>query len=460
MSTLERRNWLKECPYVLLGILFILFLGTHSPNIEYDIDSSYIMFGQARPPIYPLFIWLFHWLGHYQFHLIMWVQSIFTFSALMYSRHWLKKNLQIPDFLIFLVLLVVTITICFQFQICSIQSEGLAFPLFIFSFFALIECFQKFDVKKLLYLAILVSLLVLTRLQFFYFYGIFIILLVWYVWQRTPIKSLSATALILFSSIFLSIITDHSYHYFKHRVHTKVYYVSSMVLAQALYLADDNAADYFNNPTEKNYVQNMIIQRNAQGLNQDAALMNDVRPSYLEYAYQSYSRNYLALQKIINETISLSEDNFLGKVNISESNAIALNIDKVLLSHALKKNIAFFIWKFVDCMGGVPLLLFFSIILLVLPFKIMKEKILHPHNAVIFVGVVTLITCLNAGIIALCSPDLPVYFCYSQFMFYCLAALLGNISFNKNMYYVKSSLTNPSNRECVDAIFSEIKIPN
>ncbi|OGT37944.1 MAG: hypothetical protein A3F11_02935 [Gammaproteobacteria bacterium RIFCSPHIGHO2_12_FULL_37_14] len=433
------RKWLYDLPHFMLGMLLIFFLAQHAPNLEYDIDPSYIMFGQARPPLYPLFIWLFHWAGPYQFYIIMWLQGALLFTALMYARFWLKKNLQLTEFLIFLISAIVLVTISFHFQIWHIQSEGLAFPFFIFTLFLLIECFQAYNLKKLCYLAGMVSLLVLTRLQFYYFYGIFAILLAWYVWQRTPVKSLVATALILFGSMSLTTITDHTYHYFKHGIYFSGSYAGLMILVQALYLADDNAADYLNNQTEKDYVKNMIIQRNAQGLNQDAALINTLKPSYFEYAYQAYSRNYLALQRIIDETLKTSVENTFGNVPISEANATALSIDKVLISHAIKKNLTFLIWKFVKCMGGIPLFLFFSIFLFMLPFKIIKNKIRYPDVAAVFVGVVTIITFFNAAIIAMCNPDLPVYFCYSQFMFYCLAALLVNISFQRDAHYVKGS---------------------
>ena len=105
---------------------------------------------------------------------------------------------------------------------------------------------------------------------------------------------------------------------------------------------------------------------------------------------------------------------------------MALSIDYILIRNEFRKNILFYFWKFVRCMGGVPIFLFFTILVITIPFKIIKDKIQSPDMSTLFVGIVAIITFLNAGIIALCNPYLSVYFCYSLFMFYCLAALLTN----------------------------------
>ncbi len=424
-----KNGWLNEFAYLILGVLIAGFLCTHSPNLEYDIDPSYLLFGPSRPPLYPIFIWLFRWAGPYQFFLIMWLQGVLLFSALLYARNWLRKNLQISDFLIFMVCLLVVLTIGFHFQIWFIQSEGLSFPLFIVTFFVLIECFEKFNLKKIFYLAVLVSLLVLTRLQFYYFYLVFVLLCGWYLWQRTSMQKASLAVLILVGSVCATTVVDHGYHYLKHGNFSGGSYSGLMFLVQTLFLADNNAADYFENPTEKSYVQAMINQRNAQGLNQDASLITSLKPSYLQYAYQSYSKNYLVLQKIIDITFNTSVENTLETASIYKANAAAMNINKVLMLHEAKKNLIFLLWKFVQCMGNVPLFLFYLIILLTIPFRIMTDKILYPNLSLIFVATITILTFGNAAIIALCNPDIPVYFCYSQFMFYCLAAFLINKTF-------------------------------
>ncbi|EKD55080.1 MAG: hypothetical protein ACD_60C00027G0006 [uncultured bacterium] len=419
---------LKESPYFMLGVLIIFFLCTHKPNVGYD-TPSYIYFSESRPLFYPLFILLFRWGGIYQFTLIMWVQGILLFIALLYARYWLRKNLKIFDFSIFLVFLWVLITISFHYQIAFIQSEGLSFPLFVFVFFLLIECFQKFNLKKISYLSFLVSILILVRLQFYYFYIIFGLLCLWYLWQHVPFKALILGAAILFGSAGVTILIDHGYHYFKHGFFSSAPYAGILTLVQGIYLADSNAAHYFKDPIEKAYVQQMINQRDAQHLNRDASLIITLKPLYFEYAYQSYRRNFLAIQEMIENILQAKNETFHSKL---ESNVLAIDIGKTLIFYESERNILFFLWKFIECMGGIPGFLFFFILLLSWFFKMTKNKIMEPDFSSLFVAIATIITFLNAAIIALCNPDLPPYFCYSQFILYCLAAFLASQIFSKN----------------------------
>lgn len=421
MYNLGFKKWLIELPYIVLGLWMIYFLCTHAPNLEYD-TTSYVTFNAIRPPLYPTFIWLFHWAGAYQFSLIIWVQGILLFGTLLYARYWLKKYLQLTDCPVFLVCLFTVLTISFHFQIWYIQSEGLSFPFFIWTFFLLIECFQRFSLKKLAYLSLWVGVLVLTRLQFYYFYVIFGVLGVWYLWQRVPFKSVCMAIFLLFGSAALTTVIDHGYHYFKHGFFGTAPTAGSMIIVQALYLSDSNAASYFQNPDEKQYVQMMLDQINQQHFNQDAALLQQRKLSYLQYAYESYDRNFIEMQTIVYNTF--------GNVPVFEANKIEMNIAKTLFTHAPQKNIAFFLWKFVQCVGGgVPFFLFFVILLFAIPFKIVKDKVRAPELAAVFVMVAVGITFLNAAMIAMVERALPSYFCYSQFMLYCLAAFLADRAF-------------------------------
>ena len=418
-----RKIRLTDFPYLMLGVLIIFFLCTHTANVEYD-SPSYIQFWPTRPFLYPFFVWVFHWAGPYQFSGVIWAQGILLFCTMLYVRCWLKKNLQVADFLIFLVCLLVLLTISFHYQLWFIQSEGLSFPLFILSFFSLIECFQRFSLKKLLYLSLLVSMLIFTRLQFYYFYAIFFVLCIWYLWQKIPIKQVLLASLILFGSMFFTILADYCYHYVKHGTFDGAAYGGLLILSQTIFLADNQAANYFQSSEEKTLVQKMLDKRNANKLNQDADLVMTFKPAYLQYAYQSYVRNFPEMQKIIDDTLRLDVINSSEIATYSIANAMATKINKTLILHSTSKNLIFLFWKFLQCVGGIPLFLFFLILLFGTCFKIACDKIREPDLSLIFVAVIAMITFFNAAIIAVCNPDLPPYFCYSQFMFYCLCAFL------------------------------------
>ena len=370
------KNRIYLLPYSPLVIAMVAFLCTHAPYVEQDIDPSYLLFGASRPPLYPFFIWLFRWAGYAQFYLIMWAQALLLLGSLFYARVWLRSKLFLSDFAVFLMCLLMIVTVAMHFQVWFIQSEGLALPFFIFAFFALIECFYQFSFKKLFYLSLWASVLVLTRLQFYYFYVLFGLLCVWYLWQRIPLQRFVLGAMILFGSMSATILVDHAYHDIKHGFFADAPYGSLLILVQTLYLAENNAADYFADPSAKRVMKTLITQRNAQHLNQDAHLASIFKPSFLQVAYQGYSRNYLAIQDIIERTLKTSIENRGGMAANLQANQTAAHLNNVLIANEFKKNMVFLLWKFIQCMGGVPLFLFFLILLSVSLFAV----IITPRN--------------------------------------------------------------------------------
>src|SRR3990167_4881929 len=214
------------------------------------------------------------------------------------------------------------------------------------------------------------------------------ILCIWYVWQRTSIKLVCMGTSILFGSMLLTILIDHSYHYYKHGFFAGAPYGGLMILVQTIYLADSDAFKYFQDPLKKSYVKTMIDQRDAKQLNRDANLLTTMKPSYYEYAYQSYARNYSAMQLLIENTLKTGIENTFGKAKNYQSNSIAIDINRTLILHEVKKNLFFFLWKFVRCMGGIPLFLFFVILLCALLYRIVKDKMREVDLSTIFVMVV------------------------------------------------------------------------
>ena len=365
MATSLKKKYLHKTPYTILALVVIFFLCSHTPNTGYD-TPSYVQFSIVRPPIYPLFIWLFHWAGKYQFQFVMWAQSILTFSSLLYARYWLIKNLKVSDFLIFFVFLFVLITICFHFQMWYIESEGLSFPFFIFTFFLLMRCVQEFNIKRIVYLALWVALLILTRLQFYYFYGVFILLCGWYLWRKVPIKSMGICVLILLGSILLTFLADRSYHYLKQGVFEGEPTSGVQFVIQPLFLANTNAIDYFKNATQKAIVQKMLYKIREQKLNQTVSALKTFKLQHYEYAYEEYNKNYLSIQSIVYNTFT--------DLTAAKQNKITLSIAKILTCYEMKRNFYFYCWKVIDSMGGVPWFLFFCLLLFSTAFKIFRNR--------------------------------------------------------------------------------------
>src|SRR3990167_429040 len=255
-NIMDGQKVLGTPPILFIFFLIMAFLCTHSPYLGNNA-KTYIDFSIIRQPLYPIFIGLFHWAGKYQFYFVMWTQSIITFIALLYGRNWLKKNLQLSDWSLIPVILFVLITISFHYQMISIDDpEGLSFPFFIFAFFNTIECFQEKSIKKIVCLSIWVSVLILLRTQFYFFYGIYIALILWCFLKKKPMSYIAKVALIFIVSIGLTNLADRSYHYLANGVFINEPFSGLVTVIQPLYLANSDAENYFANTEQLYFLRN------------------------------------------------------------------------------------------------------------------------------------------------------------------------------------------------------------
>lgn len=410
-----------------LFIITLLFLIFHHPIIDND-SPGYIKGELIRQPLDHLFIALFNWSKQYQLYCVMWTQSILTFFSLCYARNWLKKNLGLTDFSIFPALLFVLISICFYYQMTHIDSEGIAFPLFIFSFFNLLDCFFEQSYWKIIVSSILVGALILTRTQFYFLYAILLAIIFWYVLKKFPIKYTLTSLIIFIASMISTTILDHTYHYFKNGYFVTEPFSGILTVVQPLYLSQSNSAQYFNNKFEKIYVQSLLDTISKKNINYEVKSHNLNSMKSYQYAYQEYSENYntilqLACSSYSNQpcqsTLGLSPPTLISM------NALTSHISKILFLHNIQNNILLFVYKVINSIGnigffGFVIFLFFSVL-----FSILKNNRSNRNIEKIFVFVSLIVIISNAAVIAAAEPTLPEYTCYSQFLLYCLAAFFS-----------------------------------
>lgn len=399
--------------YFFLILLSIIFLCTRTPNTGYD-TPSYVSFSLVRPPLYPLFISLFKWAGQYQFQCVMWVQSTLTLFSLLYARNKLVNELDISDTLFFYVTLFTLITICFHFQFWYIQSEGLSFPFFIFAFFSCFTAFKQYSIHNITIFSGWVAILLLTRVQFYYLYGIFILLILWYMKNHRTKKTILIAIAVMMVSIIATSLIDRTYHLLVNKHFSGEPVSGTQVAIQPLYLAEKNASHYFKNKMDASLVQKIENAINQQGLKNDARLLQTFKVQHYEYAYQEYNRNYIAIQGIINHILST--------VSVTQANTITNHITMVLVKHELQKNVFFYIWKVIIAFGGVPNFLFFLIFFPAILYVVYKKR----TNQSLFVSLCIVFMFANALLVCAAETNAPPYFCYTQFLLYTLAALFAD----------------------------------
>lgn len=413
MLTSFKKKYLSNIAFIFLILISFLFLLKSTPNTGYDSDS-YIHFSAIRPPVYPLFISLFQWAGSHQFMCVMWAQSMLTLFALYYSKKKFEYSMGISPFLIFFAILFTLITICFHFQFRYIESEGLSFPFFIFAFFACLNAFKQYSLKNIIVFSLWVSILILTRLQFYFFYGVFLLLLLWYIKRKVAGKSILKTIIIFIASIMITALLDHTYHFIKNDRFSSEPISGVQFAIQPLFLASANAETLFSDPTISNVVKKIQTGLIQTKLNQDAQLLSQFKLQHYEYAYQEYNRNYVAIQQIIYSVFS--------NVSTTEENSITNKIAKTLFMHDMKKNIFFYAWKVIDAFGGIPNFLFFVLFLPAILLATQKEM----DMVSLFVSLSVITMFANALLVATAETNCPPYFCYTQFLLYLLSALFAD----------------------------------
>ncbi|OGT45944.1 MAG: hypothetical protein A3E83_02575 [Gammaproteobacteria bacterium RIFCSPHIGHO2_12_FULL_41_20] len=404
-------------PIVAVCLLLIAYVFESAPKLDFD-STSYIFSYATRPPIYPTFVWLFRGFGKHQLEIVMWVQCVFSLLSLLYISRWLHKHLLISGLsILFILLLTVSLIFIYYQTLQTICSEAIAFPVFIVTFSLLVECFYTFNIKKLILLVIFTNILILTRAQFYYFYFLFMLLVAWYGWKKIPIKKIFLTLLIMILSITATAIINRSYHLLKHGHFADVPFIGTQLIVQALFLSNTDAAQFFENSTEKNLFLSLIKQLEELKLTKNSSMlaMKPAQGFHATYAY--YTAVY--------PSILQANDSILGEIATYQKEAIALNISKVLYWHAIKENSLFYFWKLISFFGDISIFLFFFIAFFTSSIRIFIPRNGNTSFYSIYIWLSLLTILVNTAFVAIFEPLLPSYSFYSYFLIFCLGGLLG-----------------------------------
>lgn len=417
-----RRTFFNSVQIIGLGILIFFCLINKTPDIGADA-GSYIRFDVTRPPVYPIFLWLFHGLGQYQFFVVIWVQGFLSFLALLYARNWLHKHLDISSGLIFFILCLTILQIFFHYDMLRlIYSEALAFPLFIITFFSLVNTVNDFSKKNVICLALTTSLLILTRAQFYYFYFLFTLLIVFHIWKKSPVKKTLVNSLIILLSILLTMGFNRSYHYFMHGHFSEIPAAGKQLVIQPLFLTDSKAIRYLNDPTEKSIFSNIMQIIEEHQLSKKNAPATMLPPLALPLANQYYNTTYVPITHAI--------DSAIKGFSPYQADKILIHITKQLAWHEPKTNLIFYFWKIISFYGDTSFFLFFQGILLAIGWRMLfsRNHALSTNEIFIFVTLLTIL--LNTAFIAIPEVVGSRYSYYCYFLIYCLGGLFAQTYLN------------------------------
>ncbi|OGT37951.1 MAG: hypothetical protein A3F11_02970 [Gammaproteobacteria bacterium RIFCSPHIGHO2_12_FULL_37_14] len=419
----------------LLSMMIFSPLFSMSLNSDLGADSTgYIDRQLCRPPLYPIFIWAFHIFGNQQLIVARWAQTIFTFVSLLYAGRWIQVNLEMPRLLSFLILLSVTMVISlYTHTLELIFSEGIAFPIFIYTFLLFVETCNKLETKKLAGVTLGISLLILTRHQFYYLYPVAITCLAWHLWKKESRKKILANLMIIILFTFTTaVLTQVYYHAIgKERGPSSNasdwQYTGWKVLVQPIYLADLTATKYFTNPAEKTLFLAILqhLEKDQYTRNSASSLrdINNLRAA--EYHYIS---NLGRLQDSLRRAI---EQNTPSGKSVNEVDSLLSHMSKILFMHSFKENISFYILRVTHYSGGLWIFLSSLLVLFLIFYRIVTDRDWRPTIEQLFIMISILFIFVNAAVVAVVESDTPRFFYYSIFLYFCLFGLLAK-KFYKN----------------------------
>lgn len=387
------------------------------------------------PPLYPFFIWLFHIFGTKQYIALRWGQSILTFWSLLYAADWMHKNLSIPRFINITIMALMIGFMSFHGQtLTRVFSEGLSFPIFIVTFFYLVEAFQSPDLKKIALVSLGSSLLILTRHQFYYFYVMLAFSVIWNYWRRglfrLMIKNLGLITLFI---IMTGILSQQYYHWVSKSSGqswsaAQWQFTGWRVLVQPMYLAHSTDDVYFSDPEEKKLFDKILnhLEKDQYTRKTAPPLKDNDNILAAEYHYMSILGKF---QDSIRRGIEQSQPIDKSPEQVDK---MLFHMTKTLVAHSIKENLVFYLLR-VTFYSGAPLWVFLSlmIIFLTMIYRIILDKSWCPTIEQAFVMMALIFIVLNSAFVAIVEVQMPRYFYYSIFLYFCLFGLLSTWFINK-----------------------------
>lgn len=243
---LKSANWFFY--FLIVGFLiYLLSLGA----IQAPDSEGYLQASISRSPGYPLFIKLMQFISkdHTETLLVM-IQLLFGVWATLLTAKTFQKIFSLEK--VFFILFVGILLIPYVGKTGNyILTEGLAYPLFLFSMCYLLKGLVDKNNQALSLYFIYVTTLVLVRGQFLFMYvvGLFGLIYSFQYNKRTLTRILLGILLVV--SLTSCYVIEKIYHKLYHGVLALTPFTGVHFIIQPLYISNIEDANLFEDPNEK-----------------------------------------------------------------------------------------------------------------------------------------------------------------------------------------------------------------
>lgn len=289
---LKRIDWLSL--FLIAGVfLYLLFIGP----IQAPDSWGYLQTNILRSPGYPLFLKLIQFVSKsHKETLLVVIQLLLGVWAVLLTAKTLQKLFDLNK-TFFILFISILLTPYLGKAGNYILTEGLAYPLFLFSVNYLLVGLIYQNNRDLGFHLICLTALVLTRGQFLFMYGVtFLGLLFSFQYNRT-LKKRILLILLLIGSWLSSNMLDKAYHAWYHDIFTATPFTGVHLCIQPLYVAHLEDVHLFSDLSERNFFLEVRQQMEEKRMSYPFAA-GHIDPPYHFYAHFNeilYSIVYPAL---------------------------------------------------------------------------------------------------------------------------------------------------------------------
>lgn len=392
-------SWHYLLALLLMGGILTWLL---SQGVVIDVDSpSYIAKGFLRSPIYPSLIHLSQILfGENVFFPVIVFQLTLLMLVSFYLARILEKNMEMSKLTFCLVLASLILPFSIKWG-NFLLSQGIAYPLFLFSVALFFQAIFLKKISQLLYAFFVLTVLVLTRRQFVFMYVVFGVGII-YFWffYKIAFRNTVLLFLALLLSFLAADLVEKSYHYKVNKHFTTVPHLGMQLIVAPLYLSQRQDAELFTDPIEKKIFIETLEAMEKKCVHA-ACEFKDSHPPY-QHFYLNYNNIHLgALWPV---AVKYTDGNLLTM------DAITTKMSLSLIAHQWQRWLRLYLGNIVNNIGGYYLGFWLCLCFVVAFFSHLN----HRDKFSISFFFTILMTFGNYSLIALVEPAMAPYNFYTN----------------------------------------------
>ncbi len=407
---------LRLAPIILYAIVAVLVLWQ---PLQLKPDSiGYIESWFNRSPIYPILISILNFIfdAHYLTALKVLQLALGLFSIHFFVSK-IKKLTSLQSRWSFLLTVVLLIPYIYNHRIANFMiTEALAYPLYLIISVKVLEFLKSRNFRQFWQILGLMLVLLLIRKQFLFILPVLISILLWTGYQTKNFRKIIVGIIaVLLVPIFATQL-DCIYHKVKHGHYVSTPWNGIHLLAPAMYVANPEDAEIFQDEEEKQFFKDMYAIIDEQQLTLASKLAIKKNPSIQHYL-SSFST--IANTTLYSEGIVRFEAKLPANEALIALNEMTIDMALPLVLHNFQKWLKVYVNNAMNGFGSAKYFLVFIILACTGLFYVRRKTIV-----IYTIGLFSLFAIANVALISIGMHTLKRFVFYNDWVLYLILFLL------------------------------------